>query len=324
MWFQAALLYAEEEGGGELNEPFPLAPVLQTVFLGLPSWGPDWPLDAPVDAFTVKSQDGWKVIRLNYGGVKAELKREGAFLTAFPYLYGAKIYQVHVEYDSFKRVKSLFLENLAEDDSINEGAEGVEIEALEYEGGGFFPAVLRIKNGETYFFASLYESGDEIIETWFSQESEDGGEEGGDAQVKGAAAAVAAVYTGKTIDWIKDSLVISKITRVYPEEQVLEERFFDGMGNITEIRSENGVYSALYNEKGPRYWNGLYLQWDENGLPVRLSGKNGGVLDGVFFRYEYTFDARGEWIKRLEIKMTRNGEVFIPEGYSLVTREIEY
>ncbi|MDR2491694.1 MAG: hypothetical protein LBD20_09875 [Spirochaetaceae bacterium] len=219
--------------------------------------------------------------------------------------------------------------NGAEDEA---GADTLFIEALAYTESGY-PTMLRLANGASYFFVSIDAREGKIIETWFAYtegsgvdgdgtaaEKPDGGATANGETGGGESAAVVAAVFCHKIDGQTGAAY--QILSLYPVEASIETRSFDSFGNITSLTSSLGEFTALYNEKGLRYWGHFAIQRDETGVPIRLSAIDGGEQDER--RYEYRFDRQGNWTERREIRMRRTGGVLLPEAGPAVSRTINY
>jgi hypothetical protein len=306
MLFLTAALFAQGLPGEEgleddtaIVRPFPLAMVLEEVEFSHENitWQPDWPLYLPPDAFKPVSKD-WLSISVEFEEMQYSVRRSNGQLQDFPFVFDGSLVQVRLEYDSDTekdRLKFIFL------------GEDVSLEVLDYFDGQ--PSLIRVFRENLYSFVILNYGTGIIRESWFDQD-------------------------GTFLEFYEylHSPEYKRITEyksvVVPEEG---RRSFDSRYLITEIRNNDGIFSVHYlNEDIPRYWHrqlsGLEaksytLQWDRNGLLVRLEEQTSGGTDS---RYEYVFDSRGNWIERQEIKMIANNGLLIPAPGNTVKRIIEY
>jgi hypothetical protein len=218
----------------------------------------------------------------------------------------------------------------------------IEIEILETGRDGI-PNIFRIKMGEAYYFSSLQKTNDVILEVWY---------EAGTEEAPEAKPLSVFLLSYRNSD---DDKLLTLQQNTDSENGTAETYHYDSMGNLTEIDAEDYSFSAAYNERGLRYWNRrftrpaengdgageaaaagetelpetvqkLYLQYDEKPLPVRLSGDSteAGADTVIDWRYEYDFDARGNWTERREIRMSEFLGVLVAGRGAVVKRVIEY
>ena len=279
---------------------FPLALILENAdYARAGTWQPDWPPDFPPDAFRLAAPD-WISITVNTGQGQYTLNRDRLHFQ-YPCVFEDALIQVRLDYltddEGNTLLKYAELENIA------------EIEVIEYLNND--PYLLRLYR-EDYFFIYLQYGTGIIIESWFDREGifleqyeyhKLYGEEG-----------------------------ISSITKYSDNEEIT--RSFDSRFLVTRILGDGLQLTATYyRDYLPRYWsrefligNGiqrLIFQWDENEL---LVGSNNYSFFGEFTdsRYEYTFDERGNWIERRELRMAESIGIMVPVPGATITRIIDY
>jgi hypothetical protein len=333
MFFQAVVLPAQDEnpedGGVEDGEKnfflFPVHIPLQTAAGGRIEWRPDWPANIPVDSFSIFNDDGARrvsALTLDDGEISLTARRDGrGILSEFPVFLNGGFCQFNTNFDPAGRVRGFTMD----------GENLLEIELLAFENPGGKPSLARIREGESWFFASLLYQDALILETWYDTDGNP-----------------LAVFTSKTAGGgaIPRPVSYRSVFQAAPGEDntgspgnevetpaavpaTSESRlYFDSMANITLIDTDGAVSEALYNGTGPRYWKqpGLghvALQWDEAGRLVRMTGidRDGQPLD---YRYEYKFDGQGAWTERLEIRMMPELEMLMPVPGDSFRRTIEY
>lgn len=283
-------------------------------------WQPDWPVSMPPDAFVVKNgrprsitltldSESWRVTR-----------NRGELFVDLPFLFQGKFVQIQRVLGESGKIQELIIDDV--DRPWN-------IEFLD----GDDPALLimRITQGEEVFFGAIQSALTGSMETWYDPD--------------GNPLAVVTYLFSRT----SGDLEILKIQNQYTGGEIQIEQYQNSFGNISEISSPQGRFSAGYTKDGrPRYWERWVLQpmpadvdgeepvlsefhqlyafqWDEGGFLVRITGTPGpGEKDPVDFRYDYTLDERGNWIERREIRMIPRFGVLVPSPGSRIIRTIEY
>ena len=102
-----------------------------------------------------------------------------------------------------------------------------------------------------------------------------------------------------------------------------EDYYFDSDGNITEIRFSDKIFSALYRNGRPIYWqyrNGYQAQlhWDTQGFLTGINPVDRDQVSGVECRYDYERDVKGNWVKRQETAFVIQSDFLIPRpSYSM-------
>jgi hypothetical protein len=325
-----------EEGGKSAPSPeegsfFPIHTLLAALDSpGIP-WRPDWPLAIPPDGFTLRQGEALAVT-LTLGSRELRLRtgKKGLF-EEFPFLYRGDLLQARSHFGE------------------DGGLRGFTLEAEEPWNIEFLPAgeaaamLARISRAGAVYFAVLQIAGSAIPETWYDGEGTALGVfdfpsgPGGDAGGGRGSGLIRGRFEGA-------------------ETGAYDERYdFDSFGNVAGIENPRGRFSALYNRTGmPRYWERpipppspgntaergalktdpsgpppyqtLTLQWDEQGLLVRLAPSPPSPEEGQGeeYRYEYTLDERGNWIERREWRMIRRSGVLVPEQLKRISRIIEY
>ena len=204
----------------------------------------------------------------------------------------------------------------------------------------------------TVYFAALDFTGDLITETWYDAD--------GNAIALFSSRLAALRAESKVLIALESSVIDTLLSGTPAADSAYNttyERYdYDSFGNITAIESPHGSFTAIYVQpRRPRYWetvvNGTRwryaLQWDDAGLLTRLTGDSLDVSDTnaaeglnssgvnvsdtnaaddafVDLRYDYTFDAHGNWVARRETRMIRRLGALVPSAGATVKRRIEY
>ncbi|MDR2803626.1 MAG: hypothetical protein LBB22_04990 [Treponema sp.] len=340
--FAAVFLPAQDEiDDSEKPESdflFPIHILLRDAESGRVSWSPDWPANIPVDAFDVFNSGNYNVsaVTLSGGGYVLNARLDSGGASAFPVYLNGVFYQVTTEFDSEEKVAGFTVE----------GESPIQIEFLAFDNVDGEPSLARIHEGESWFFASIaYRSG-LTLETWrdvdgniiavFTARTSGRTDSGGTPQFyksviqhrqEEAADTENAVFKD---DGGKSAGISGGESEISSSSEYFD---FDSMGNMTRIRKDDSIFEALYTGGGPRYWKqsgfgNFALQWDGQGRLVRMTGFSfdGGDADeeALDYRYEYTFDERGAWTERREIRMSPELGVLAPSAGDSFQRIIEY
>ena len=357
---------------------FPLIPLLEAAFNGELRWRPDWPDDIPPDGFSLAAENlfsGEKrkarrapfALTLSNGSETFSFERDGTGrLREFPFFSRNARLSVKAVYDYSGAMLSMNVKAAVPAASENEtGGEGTESEDAESEiteitwdiefppdffpysgsspGGGFPP--VKVSQGDTGFFVFFFESRSFFSETWY-----DGG--------GNLSAFFRADVRPENGFWIVQAL--HSWDAKGPQS---EECSFDSGGNISEVRSPEGTFSALYRDHFPRYWerqpvsgqapSRSALQWDEQGLlqgvsfedtapasesvpaasgeiaslgAIPADALNAEEADPppVEYRYKYERDTAGNWISRQDIAIINRFGVLVPRPGRSWTRRISF
>jgi hypothetical protein len=254
----------------------------------------------------------------------------------------------------------------------------VEFLRFTYDGDAPLPVLCRLSGGGVWYFAALEYRGRRASETWFdaagvalgifNYTGEEGAAEFDTARLRlqtwtafapspGTAALPPAASSAAGQPGAGQFPASGPGAVPLPAES---RYFYDSFGNVAELKTPAGNYSARYRRKNrPRYWHrplpqafspiaispgGAFtalaadypagaetprpaffsFQWDERGLLVRLSGQSedGGFLQDS--RYEYILDRWGNWTERRETIYIRSAGYLVPAAERRVTRRIEY
>ncbi|GHV45694.1 hypothetical protein AGMMS49546_32110 [Spirochaetia bacterium] len=314
--------------------PFAIIPLLETAFAAELSWRPDWPLEIPPDAFSVKGKA--VLISLMTGDAEYRLRRDGeGRLAEFPALVGGALVQAEAFRGSEGGILGLSL-GLAP--ASPDGGES-EPWAVDFPGpllpGSALSAInspgrepVRVSRGESVYFVLFQESEGEISETWYDP--------------AGSFVGYYRVLINRHFLFRNGSpwRIISIEGRSDQGTETVDYRFESG-GNISEAASSRGIFSAVYGAAGrPLYWEHIpaqqdqreagaepqrpyALQWDEQGFLVRMRGAADGA-DNPDYRYEYDLDGRLNWVERRETGMIRRFGVLAPASIRYIRRQISY
>jgi hypothetical protein len=201
---------------------------------------------------------------------------------------------------------------------------------------------VKVQNGSQVYYVLLSEGGDGIAETWFDPWGE------------------FAAYFSTRLER-RSGVGMGYLRSV--EGTASTEYHYESGGNISESFGSRGRFSAVYGAWGqplylvrapslqqdalqppiPRHYS---FQWDQEHRLVRMldttpaPDKEAGIVlspgpgeagilaakvhPPVDFRYEYEYDARGNWILRREIALYREGDLLLPASTREIVRHIQY
>ncbi|MFP3089142.1 hypothetical protein LQZ21_02305 [Treponema sp. TIM-1] len=308
----------ESEVSGDEPVFFPIYALLSALDAPDIRWQPDWPVAMPPDAFVVENGRPRSItLTLDSASWRVTRNRDELF-TDFPFLFQGNFIQVRRVLGASGNIQELIIEDT--DRPWN-------IEFLD----GDDPAllVMRITQGEEVFFGVVQNALTGDMETWYDR--------------NGNPLAVC------TYLFNRPGSGILTMQNQYTDGEIQIEQHQNSFGNISEINSPLGRFSAGYTKDGrPRYWERRLLrpmpadvegeepvlsefhqsyafQWNEGGFLVRLTGTPGpDETDPVDFRYDYTLDERGNWIERREIRMIPRFGILVPSPGARIIRTIEY
>jgi len=361
---------ASEDTKKDSTSSILLVPILETLFKGELKWRPDWPLDIPCDGFTLSRTDALatdalatdalaQVIELSSEKESFVLRRDAnGRLTEFPFFLTDNYVIVKAGYDDSGALLTMSLElkeyastdddkdsTKAEDKDSSKGKDSTKTEdkdsskdkdSTKTDGqseekpmiiafpqdflpyselslGGAFP-VITVTADDSQNYVYLFESPLFLTETWYD----------GEGNMLIFSRADTYVTNGA---WRINSLQVNNAGDIQNTDY-----FFDSYGNITEIRSADSVFSALYAGKMPVNWSlsGLNneLHWDTQGVLtyIRVYEPEGKQLINEY-RYEYQNDASGNWVERLETAYVSQYGLLIASpasGRGTWSRRIEY
>jgi hypothetical protein len=328
---------------------FSLIPLLEAAFSGELYWRPDWPVDIPPDGFALVGEKngpprGSLMLTLINETESFSFSRDSAGrLTEFPYFSRNDYLKIKAAYDSSGAIVSLKVSAPvpAGDDKTGDAAVSSENDSApakaaeeknarqiwdvefppdffpysDYSPGGVFPPV-KVSSEDAAFFVVLHESPVFLSETWYDGEGNTLAHFKAPVRVDNGAWRVLSLQT-----W--DAAGARG-----------EDYFFDSGGNISEVRSQAGTFSALYRDKRPLYWNRQpdsegaaarsSLQWDEGGFLLYLRFEDTAPALPVEYHYEYERNAAGYWIKRRDIAIIAHFGVFAPRLERTWTRRIGF
>ncbi|MDR2417548.1 MAG: hypothetical protein LBD79_00665 [Treponema sp.] len=305
--------------------PFAIEPLLNMTTNQDLFWRPDWALALPVDAFELDPDSPRPrsiTVSLDQTEYRVAWKPDGS-LAAFPALVNGVFTQLTLTSAGF----------------IIAGTPHCTLTFMGAANSGVVldmasPALAQIAlAGGTVYFAALDFAGDLITETWYDVD--------GNA-ITLFSTKLAAFDAELKVPIALESRVVDTLSAETPAADSINTTYehydYDSFGNITAIESPRGAFTAVYVQPHrPRYWetviNGTRwrytLQWDDAGRLTRLTGatvSGATATDNAFvdLRYDYTFDAHGNWVSRRETRMIRRLGALIPSAGVTVKRRIEY
>ena len=319
--FFATALYAQTNI--EYNSAagiFPIALVLEEARYAADAgtWRPDWPFDLPPDAFKLLAEgekgaltelsrvivegEGYS---LNFAFGPGGLPGGLGLIEEFPFMYDGAMTQVSLFYNDFMEIRKLIINYLP-------GEDPWIMEILEYDDS--FPVLARGFRSNTWYFIYISRGVNGIRETWYDVEG----------NFLGA-------YSFSFGSIGEEQRI--RVLRDFSSSGEEMEFHYDSRGLVTDVTGSYGLYRVLYfREDLPRYWErrpaagdspdtgNFTLQWDANGILLRMASREDGE-DPVNSRYEYSFDERGNWVERREIRMMRvSGDVSGGVGYYVPTQ----
>jgi YD repeat-containing protein len=300
--------------------PFAIEPLLNMTANQDIFWRPDWALALPVDAFELTADSPRPraiTLSIDEAEYRVAWKPNGS-LAAFPALVNSAFTQLTLTSAGF----------------IIAGTPHCTLTFIDAAGvvsdmASSPLAQIVLANG-TVYFAALDFAGDLITETWYDAEGN---------TIALFSSRLAALHAESKVPITLESRVTNTFLAGTAAADSMEynttsERYdYDSFGNITAIESPRGNFTAVYVQPHrPRYWetvvNGTRwrytLQWDNAGHLTQLTGANADDDSFVDLRYDYTFDAYGNWVARQETRMIRRLGALIPSAGAIVKRRIEY
>ena len=348
-FFFSIALNAQETSRNPAAAFFPLALVLDAVeFAETPNmgWQPDWPLDLPPDAFRVRNGDVSRITIETEGFTYSRQFGLDGQIEEFPVMLNSRMAQVKISYrdspeennhpgeNNHQRIISEIQIFLDDDPWVLEILEyGYSLPILtnhlplttnhsQLTTNHSHPSLIRVSHSGTWYFISLLRGGNRITETWYNEDGE----------------AVGA-YVCYLIP-VGNDLRIRSVRNYFTALESWEYEY-NSRGLVSAISGSAGYFNALYNgDDYPRYWEyrpsdgdggstvggpgGYSFQWDKQDMLLRLTGES-YYRESVHteHRYEYTFDERGNWTERREIRMISNMGLLIPSPGTTVMRYLE-
>jgi hypothetical protein len=260
--------------------PFPLVPVLETILAGEISWRPDWPVEMPPDLFAVSGEAHSVTVTLEFPAAdpldtayssntanspepadrfEYTLARDGAGrLTDFPFFMDGGFFQIRVNYDERGRIAGL----------VVSAPVSWRVEFMEYDDETGLPVLARLNAGNAgpvddtgaggvWFFAALKYRGMSASETWYDP------------------AGTGLVVYNYRYDPQDGKKRLSESVDFPAGEIRTGEYHYDSWGNLTGIGRvpRGGVYSAVYRENRPQYW--------QRPLPLPPAAENAPAEDAA-------------------------------------------
>ena len=307
-FFSTATLHAQvNQGNLSAAGIFPLALVLEGALHAgdAGAWRPDWPFELPPDAFTVLAGEISRARIVGEGYTLNLAFNSDGRVEEFPFMLNGRMTQVSLAYNDAMEIRELTIAfHSTEEDPWF-------IEFLEHRDS--FPVLARGFRMNAWYFIYITWGLDEILETWYDVEGN-----------------LLGIYSFLLANIGQDRRI--RVVQDFSAPDGNIEFHFDSRGLLTDISGTNGFFRALYfREDLPRFWErrpvagdslgagNFSLQWDVNGVLLRITGG-----PQINFQYEYTFDERGNWIERREIRMIRSLGHFVPTQGTVFRRVLEY
>jgi len=278
-----------ETGYGPVE--FYLLPLIEATFSGNLPWRPNWPANIPPDAFSLSN--GEKIplnitLSNNITSLNFTRNNDGR-LSSFPFFLPDRYLKVEASFSESGALQNMNI--------TCQAIWNIEFPAgffpfSEISPGGAFP-MITVNRDDSTFFVFIFESPAFLTETWYDYQGN---------LIGFARAAITRENRERNI-WRIRSMQIRDALGIHEEEI-----FHDSAGNISEIRSRAGVFSAFFRGSRPVFWQpqeGLHydLQWDGRGLLVRKSITRETPGQPHEYRYIYELDNLGNWTSRSVIEM---------------------
>ena len=303
--FETVNRNAETEGSAVV---FYLLPLIETAFSGSLAWRPDWPANIPVDAFSLSNGEKRPLgITLSNNTTSFNFTRDSeGRLTEFPFFLPNEYLQIEAVFSASGALQHM---NITGETVWNVEFPDNFLPFSEISLGGAFPMITVNREGET-FFVFIFESPFFLTESWY------------DAQGGFIGFNQARVVHENLANSSADSRNIWRIhsMEIRDAQGIHEEKFFyDSTGNISEIRSRAGVFSALYRGGRPVFWrlrdgSSHALQWNGQGLLVRKRNTMAELHPGRPYEYRYTYetDTLGNWTQRNVVEVIDTFGLLVP------------
>jgi YD repeat-containing protein len=334
--------------------PFAIEPLLSMTANQDIFWRPDWALALPVDAFELTADSPRpRAITVSLDGAEYRVawKPDGS-LSAFPAFVNNVFTQL-----TLTAAGGFVIAGAPHCTLTFPGAANSNVPPAMAPPVMAPPAMAQIAvAGGAVYFAALDFAGDLIAETWYDA---DGNAIALFSSRLAATRTESLIQPEPKVPITLESRIANTLlaeTRLSEtpvagsaEYNTTYERYdYDSFGNITAIESPHGNFTAVYVQlHRPRYWQTIVgatrwrytLQWDDAGHLTRLTGVAGPVVveaeptvprntsdtnAEVDLRYDYIFDAHGNWVERRETRMIRRLGALVPSAGATVKRRIEY
>jgi hypothetical protein len=289
----------ETETGDETEDAswdFFLIPIIETAFSGDLRWRPYWPDNIPPDSFLLSegNETAQSIVLSNETDSFTVRRNRDDRLVIFPFFTVNGYAEVTAAYSPEGALRNMSIKNYTSQSQDDDGQEATEWNIVfpagflpysEISPGGSLPP-LRVNTDDSTYHVFIFESPAFLTETWYDSEG----------NMLAFCKASVSVENGA---WRTKSLQINAA-----DGTRFEDYFFDAHGNITEARFEDVVYSAVFRERFPVYWqsNGFRynLIWDTQGRLTVM--KVEGETEDFYteYRYEYEQNFSGNWVRRQE------------------------
>jgi hypothetical protein len=280
----------EAADGKEALSPFPLGLLLTRSQQKRGLWQPDWDEAMPPDGFALASgRANSIVLSMEDQTYQARWNSDGS-IREFPFWLENQFVQVRFEHRPSGTPEKLLVTSPNGEYTVD-----------------FIDDKARITAGAGVYFVGIRQNDFGVAETWYD-----------------SAGGALADFLTRTGYADREPRPVSLVRRSLEEQPGEVFYQYDSFGNVSAVDAETKVCSALYAEEGrPRYWDRgeehRTLQWDERGFLMKIFGSPAPEI-----RYEYTFDARGNWTERREIRMIPRLGMLVPEAGRTVKRVITY
>jgi len=325
IFFASPAFSQEEEADKKLND-FMLIPILETALSGVLRWRPDWPADIPPDAFYLLNENVLPInIELSDGQRSFTVRRDSeGRLAEFPFFLANGYMQVETSYTqagALKEMSVIFFDTDNSEDSEDGEDEEANVETEdeplsqnepriwnitfpsgflpygESSAGGSLPP-LEVVQGEDFFYVFIFESPVFLSETWYDSEG------------------AMLLFCKALVDHEAGKWRVRSLQIHDSEGLSFQDYYFDSGGNISEVRLEGKVFSAVYRGNRPVSWRldgtRYELQWDTQGILTAIRARGGSENPVLEYRYEYQRDTVGNWIKRQETAYSTRFSVLAP------------
>ena len=301
-------VFSQDSDGKNAKLNLLLIPILETIFSNNIYWNPEWPSAVPPDSFLIKNTDSQPAVidLFNETDIFTVRRNNQGKLIEFPFFIsnGYAVIKAVYNEDTLRNI-NIMQYSFADDEETSPSLEmtfNVNFPSgflpySEISLGGEFPPLIVTSDDSTYS-VFIFESPLFLAETWF--------DENGDMVLFSKAQTIV-----DKNEWRIRSLQIHNETGIY-----FVDYHHDSYGNVTEIRSDDRVISALYRENLPYRKSGNDLRyefhWDTQGILTAVKGLADNDYLFAEYRYGYDNDTAGNWVSRRETAYIPQYELLAP------------